>query len=99
MILAGPLGLHAEALWRCAFALGGVLAILVAGSRFYLLRETPAWEAVNLPEAQVASMAAGSSADTQADSHFNAMLAMKRALLGTMGSWLLFDIVSYGLSL
>lgn len=85
MTCAGVLNVPDQWLWRWAFGFGAVLALLVAGLRYVLLHETNQWAQTDAP---------GQWRDKVA-----ALGAMKYSLVGTIGVWLIYDVVTYGVGL
>jgi len=86
MILSALAGPQASLVWRLSFAFGAIFATVLAFLRFGHLKETKSYDA-----ALEKQEAKGSSA--------SALWMMRRSLAGTAGSWLLYDIVTYGVGL
>mmetsp|Transcript_64077 Transcript_64077/g.139381 ORF Transcript_64077/g.139381 Transcript_64077/m.139381 type:complete len:452 (+) Transcript_64077:156-1511(+) len=86
--LLGPFGLENSIVWRLALGLGSVWAGLVAILRYFHLKETEGWERVASEAPTVTHF-----------EHASALMAMPRTVLGTAGSWLLYDVVAYGVGL
>jgi PHS family inorganic phosphate transporter-like MFS transporter len=97
MLMAGPLGITGSRLWRYAFAFGAVLALMVAVIRLLVLRETRAWEAANRPSAP--GQAAAVQPSTSMAEKSAALAVMKNSVIGTVGSWMIYDVVAYGCGL
>jgi|Transcript_35123 PHS family inorganic phosphate transporter-like MFS transporter len=85
MTLAGVLDIPGQRLWRWAFGFGAVMALLVAALRYYHLRETNRWAQAEAPR--------------RIRDQVPALAEMKYSLAGTAGAWLLYDVVTYGVSL
>jgi len=104
IMLAGPLGLKADLTWRLAFGFGGVLALLVASLRCYYLQETEGWRQAT-GSLTSSSHSPSEAQEPQADTSggfaetATALMSMQRALAGTVVSWFLYDIVTYGVGL
>jgi PHS family inorganic phosphate transporter-like MFS transporter len=91
MVCAGLFDMPAALLWRCAFGFGAVLALLVAVLRYVHLRETDRW--------QQASSSSSTENPQQWSDKIAAIATMKYSIAGTVGVWLLYDVVTYGVGL
>merc|ERR1719387_1723382 len=89
LLLSGPLNMPGSWLWRCAFGFGAVLALLVVCLRWFALKETREWEAAS---------ARPSRQHTVSD-QLNALWSMRSSIMGTVGVWLIYDVVTYGTGL
>lgn len=86
MLLAGPLGVPGPRLWRYAFGFGAVLALIVASLRYISLRETRGWLQAQPAQQDWREKVA-------------ALSAMKWSMVGTVGVWFIYDVVTYGVGL
>jgi len=96
ILLMGPLGVPQEVVWRIAFGFGAVLALMCAALRVTCLKETESFrratEGVRVADVQVVDQ------KTFVEKT-KALWTLRRALAGTAGSWLLYDVVTYGVGL
>lgn len=108
MLLAGPLGVPGPRLWRYAFGFGAVLALIVASLRYISLRETRGWlqassgaAPTNLPGSARMPVALAQAQPAQQDwrEKVAALSAMKWSMVGTVGVWFIYDVVTYGVGL
>lgn len=91
-----------ENVWRGTFAFGCLLSLFVALLRFFFLRETRTWDCShreNRDSSPSDVLEDGQALHpTRTFSNFQVLARqMWREMLGTGGSWLLYDIVSYGI--
>jgi len=102
IFLAGPLNVSGPHLWRYAFGFGALLALVVAFLRFLVLKETQAWQAASSPRARALAPAQPEAAmdfRERSREKLAGLMAMKWSLAGTVGAWLIYDIVTYGVGL
>jgi PHS family inorganic phosphate transporter-like MFS transporter len=101
LFLSGPLELQPERLWRSTFGIGALLALLCTVARFFLLRETMGWQrsSRDIRDSQASLSSSGENGSGDASHSVRALKAMSWSLLGTAGSWFLYDIITYGVGL
>jgi PHS family inorganic phosphate transporter-like MFS transporter len=106
MCLSGPLDVPGPRLWRCSFGFGAILALLVAALRWASLEETRDWQAAASSDRSMAmaSVAMGRdreevSSEEKGCERWKVLWAMRRTVCGTVGVWLIYDVVTYGTGL
>mmetsp|Transcript_10582 Transcript_10582/g.23338 ORF Transcript_10582/g.23338 Transcript_10582/m.23338 type:complete len:509 (-) Transcript_10582:153-1679(-) len=108
LLLDTVLGLSSEMVWRGSFGVGSAVGIVLAFCRFFLLEETDAFsrataagsgsESSSLQLVREPSGSGGAAADAK-QGHAAALWHMRWSLIGTAGSWFLYDIATYGVGL
>lgn len=99
LLLAGPFQVPGPRLWRYAFGFGAILALGVAALRFFALKETRAWEVASRSAPQPSTHREEASWLQRLQNKLAALSAMKWSMMGTVGVWLFYDIVTYGTGL
>ena len=86
-------GMRAEVLWRFAFAFGALLSAITFGLRFYCSFDSQQFKRSKsgAVDADVVTAPKPPLVET--------LRVFWKPLLGTAGSWMLYDIVNYGLGL